>query len=134
MIFIRNARGVPPSTVSSGRSPGRSVRPRSLRCAFRPCGGATAAVVPGPPQSQVARQDARDSLHAFQEQVRTAQALLYARSNEPEELEEGAQICRAALERYQVLDNPSWQKLPAVAYLTGADQDRLQEDVAELLF
>jgi serine/threonine protein kinase/tetratricopeptide (TPR) repeat protein len=92
---------------------------------------ATGFVVRG---HQVARQEAREGLEAFQDQVRTAQALLYARSSEPEDLEEGARICQSALGQYQILDNPSWQKLPAVTYLREADREQLKEDAAELLF
>jgi serine/threonine protein kinase/Tfp pilus assembly protein PilF len=83
---------------------------------------------------EVARRQAKESLSTFQEQVRTAQALLYARHSDREELEEGTQICQAALGQYQILENPLWQQLPAVSYLGRLDRDELNEDAGELLF
>jgi tetratricopeptide (TPR) repeat protein len=49
-------------------------------------------------------------------------------------MEEGIQLARDTLGCYQVLENPAWQKGPAVRYLAEEDQAKLGDEVGELLF
>ena len=80
------------------------------------------------------RLEAREQYGAFQDEAGRAHHILYARTQSREDLQEGAQLCRAALGRYQVIDNPRWQELPAFQNLPRMERDKLQEDVGELLF
>jgi serine/threonine protein kinase/tetratricopeptide (TPR) repeat protein len=82
---------------------------------------------------RVARQEAVAGFQAFEDQVRTAQFLLSARNIEPEEVDEGVNVCRAALDSYGVIHDPSWRQRAGVRHLDPEQQGQLQEEVAELL-
>jgi serine/threonine protein kinase/predicted Zn-dependent protease len=43
-------------------------------------------------------------------------------------------LCRQALARYRVLDDPAWQKHSGLRYLHPSEQERVRQDVAELLY
>jgi serine/threonine protein kinase/Tfp pilus assembly protein PilF len=85
-------------------------------------------------QQRLARFQAADGLHQFDEEMRTAQVLLYGRNADRRQLEEGIRLAGATLGRYQVLDNPQWRDAPAVRLLPAEDRDRLQDEIGELLF
>jgi eukaryotic-like serine/threonine-protein kinase len=82
---------------------------------------------------RLAEIDARTTLSRFLDDKKTVQYLLTARTNDAEQRENGAQLCRSALGMYGVLDNPSWQKAPAVRRLSPADQALLRKNAGELL-
>src|SRR5205085_499730 len=92
---------------------------------------AAAIVVRG---QRLTRLQALDHLRRTGEDARTAQLLLLDRGAGLGQKDEGVQLCRAALDRYRVLDDPSWRESPAVRALTPPQRDRLAEDVGDLLF
>jgi serine/threonine protein kinase/Tfp pilus assembly protein PilF len=81
----------------------------------------------------VARQEAKDKLAVLHEDLRTGEFLLCARDIQREELAEGAGVCRSALDRYQVLDNPQWQESATVRHLAPEEQNQLRAEVGKLL-
>jgi serine/threonine protein kinase len=85
-------------------------------------------------REQVARWQARDAFAGFRADMQTSRFLLYGRTGSPTQLDVGLDQCRRALDRYEVLDNPSWQALPAVRRLPAEDRDQLRAGVGELLF
>ena len=78
--------------------------------------------------------EAKDKFNLFQGKSLDAQFLLYGRSYDPEKLDQGIRQCHAALDQYQVLDNPDWRLLPQVRNLEEKDRRKLQEDIGETLF
>jgi tetratricopeptide (TPR) repeat protein len=80
-----------------------------------------------------ARQQATAAFAQLQDEARTAQFLLYTRTNEPEQLATGVAIGTRLINSYGVLDNPSWQEAPLVQALPSADQMQLRDTMAELL-
>jgi eukaryotic-like serine/threonine-protein kinase len=94
-------------------------------------GLATSFVVRG---QRLGRLQAADGLHQFEEEMKTAQVLLYGRNHDRQQLEEGIRVADATLGRYRVLENPEWRDTPAVRLLPAEDRDRLQDEIGELLF
>jgi len=80
------------------------------------------------------RLQAVEGLHQFDDDMKTAQILLYGRHSDPRQLDEGLTLARATLGRYQVLENSGWREQPAVRHLTPEDRDRLTDKIGELLF
>jgi serine/threonine protein kinase/Flp pilus assembly protein TadD len=80
---------------------------------------------------RLAGLEALESLHQFQEEMRTAQFLLTTRRADAEQLDAGIRTARGALDRYQAIDNPAWQNLPAVQRLPEGERARLREEVPE---
>jgi serine/threonine protein kinase/tetratricopeptide (TPR) repeat protein len=83
---------------------------------------------------RLSRLQAVECLNEFHGEMQTAQFLLYKRTPDPDQVEEGFRQCRAALDRYHVIDNPRWQESADVRNLPAESRDRLREDVGELLF
>jgi serine/threonine protein kinase/tetratricopeptide (TPR) repeat protein len=82
---------------------------------------------------RLAGLEAAASWQLFEEEMRNAQFLVTTRSADAEQLDAGIRTARGALDRYQVIDNASWQTLPAVQRLPEEDQARLREEAPELL-
>ena len=85
-------------------------------------------------KGHLARAQARESFAGFQDDLRNAQFLLYARTADRKQLDQGVSQCRRALDRYQVLDQQDWQHSAALSLLPPADREKLKTDVGELLF
>jgi serine/threonine protein kinase len=82
----------------------------------------------------LARYHALDQRQQFQEEMRNAQFLLYGRNADKGKLDQGIEQCREALDRYQVLQNPDWEKLPHIRNLPAAEREQLRKDIGEMLF
>jgi serine/threonine protein kinase/tetratricopeptide (TPR) repeat protein len=82
----------------------------------------------------LARLQAAEGWHQFHEEMKTAQVQLYRRHADQQQLEEGIQLARTTLGHYQVLEDSAWDKTAAVRYLPLEDQQRLGDEVGELLF
>jgi serine/threonine protein kinase/Tfp pilus assembly protein PilF len=82
---------------------------------------------------RLAEVEARESLRRFLKEEKAVQYLLTARTNDAAELDSGVELGRELLNTYDVLDNPAWQKQPAVRHLSAADQALLRRNAAELL-
>jgi serine/threonine protein kinase/Flp pilus assembly protein TadD len=83
---------------------------------------------------RLGRLEAAENFGRFREEMKEAQlAFLDAWTGRapPQEI---AVSCRRALDRYRVLDDPSWQQAPAFQRLPADDQERLRADAGELLF
>jgi eukaryotic-like serine/threonine-protein kinase len=82
---------------------------------------------------RLAQLTAVDSLQEFLTEVESAQYEL----NQPDltvgQIDGGLRLCRDALARYEIVDNPAWQSLPTVERLAIEDRQRLTEGAAELL-
>jgi eukaryotic-like serine/threonine-protein kinase len=90
----------------------------------------TTAVLGG---RRLAELEAQDSLHRFHEEMKEARFLLNPRAIDGDHLGEGISRCRRALDRYQVVDNPSWQDQPAVSHLPAPDKEQLRAEIGDLL-
>jgi serine/threonine protein kinase/Tfp pilus assembly protein PilF len=82
---------------------------------------------------RVAELEAKDGLVRLGEDIKAVQFDLITQGPERDRLDKGVDECRKLLERYQVLDNPTWHKLPAVQALPPEEQGRLREHVGEML-
>lgn len=90
------------------------------------------------------KDQASDSLRQFQksigllrrhdEDIGAVQSLFDEESLQQEAFNQDVVRCRAALERYQVLENPNWQDSPHVKLLPERERTQLQQDIAELLY
>lgn len=85
-------------------------------------------------QAQQVQLEAAHSLHQFRQEMKSIRFLLTYPDIGPRELAEGITRCLALLKPYQVLESPRWQEQPAVTLLPAADQQRLREEVGELLW
>jgi serine/threonine protein kinase/Tfp pilus assembly protein PilF len=83
---------------------------------------------------KLAHFEASALFQRFQEEAQDVQFKLYSRHADRGQLQEGIDRCLGALGRLQVLDNPQWRQLPGVRNLPVEDQERLEEQVGELLF
>jgi serine/threonine protein kinase/Tfp pilus assembly protein PilF len=83
---------------------------------------------------RLVRLEAQESLGQFQEEMQTAQFLLYSQHADRSQLEDGMSQCRATLARFDILDNPHWSESSQVRALPDAEQQRLQEEAGELLY
>jgi eukaryotic-like serine/threonine-protein kinase len=88
-------------------------------------------------RKRIERQQAQDHASAawakFHDEIKTAQFILYTRTNEPEQLAGGVAIGLRLVNDYGVIDNPSWRELPLVQALPSTDRIHLGESMAELL-
>jgi eukaryotic-like serine/threonine-protein kinase len=82
---------------------------------------------------RLAEFEAQDTQHRFHEETKTVQFLLNARSMDRDQLEEGLKEGHQALAIYHVLDNPSWERQPAVSRLSAANQAKLRAEMQDLL-
>ncbi len=83
---------------------------------------------------QLAQTRAAETLAQFHEDKQTIPCRLITPSADVVQFERALTECRQLLGRYQVLDNPSWQDLPAVRDLSTEEQARLREELGDLLF
>src|SRR4029077_15724562 len=83
---------------------------------------------------RLARLEADTNHRSFQQDMKAAEFLLTVYSAEPDKLQQGLTLGESAAARYQVLDNPAWQKSQAVKLLSGEDQDQLRDSFGELFF
>ena len=79
------------------------------------------------------RDEAQQSFTQFQELTRSGQYLLLTQAGDPAQRAAGLTAIREGLERYQVLSDPAWPRLPLVRYLGAEQQERLRGDIGELL-
>ncbi len=82
---------------------------------------------------RLAEFEAQDTLNRFQEETKTVQFLLNARSLDRNQLEEGLKLGRQALETYRVFNDPSWPEQPAVLHLSAPNQAKLRAEMEDLL-
>jgi serine/threonine protein kinase/predicted Zn-dependent protease len=85
-------------------------------------------------EAEKARQEAINLLHQTREEGKAARFRLTFLAIDRNELEEGLARGQDVLRRYQVLEAADWQALPAVALLPPGEQQRLREDIGELLW
>jgi len=82
---------------------------------------------------EVSRAGQNDELRAFRSEFDAARRLLNHPVIERLELDEGVHTGRQALNRFGVLETPTWASGPAVALLSPDDRERLREDASQLL-
>jgi serine/threonine protein kinase/Flp pilus assembly protein TadD len=80
------------------------------------------------------REQAQQTFHWFQEEMRSARFLLNTHGTDREKRRQGLASCERVLERYQVLRLPSWQQSPLLDALRAGEQQQLREDVGEILW
>jgi serine/threonine protein kinase/Tfp pilus assembly protein PilF len=73
------------------------------------------------------------SLQQFRGDMRDAQVRLASSAGNPAQRDRALADSSSTLGRYQVMENPAWDKAPAVVRLSRRDQETLRENVAELL-
>jgi serine/threonine protein kinase/tetratricopeptide (TPR) repeat protein len=83
---------------------------------------------------RLARLEADTNHRSFQQDLKAAEFLLTTCPTEPGKLEQGMTLGQSAIARYQVLQNPAWQKSQAVQLLSGEDQNQLPDHMGELFF
>ncbi len=83
-------------------------------------------------EEQRAGLEARATLTRFEEDVQSANFLLNARSD-PHRLEEGQRAGLASLAHFGVLENSDWHNSRTVRRLSAPQQERLQEEVGQVL-
>lgn len=79
------------------------------------------------------RDRAADAWQKFQDDMRTAQFLLYTRTNEPEQLADGVAIGLRLVNGYGVSAAAPWREAPLVQSLPASEQQQLGDAMAELL-
>jgi serine/threonine protein kinase/lipoprotein NlpI len=79
--------------------------------------------------------EAAASLHQLDEELKTVEVLLGSNipDVEPEQLEDGTALARKILDRYGVLEIPSWQGTALVSSLSSEQRQWLLEDMGEIL-
>ena len=77
--------------------------------------------------------EAADSLERLTRDARQVDLLLGSRDASPVQINEGIDLCRRALERYHVLDDPAWLRSPLVVRLPQQERDRLRQEIGQLL-
>jgi len=83
---------------------------------------------------RLARFDAAQTFQTFQERVRTAEFKLLRRHTDGNQLAEGIDECRGALDLYHMIDNRHWRESPAVLNLPPEDRHHLDTQAGQLLF
>jgi tetratricopeptide (TPR) repeat protein len=83
-------------------------------------------------REQHARLEAKATLSRFQDDAKNSYFLLTARSAK-RQIDEGAQACKAALQHFQILDNPAWRESAAVERLSDKDRQTLEREAGQLL-
>ena len=84
-------------------------------------------------QRDADRDQAATAWRKFQDDLRTAQFLLYTRTTEPEQLADGVTLGRKLMQSYRVLDDADWQQATLVQALPADEGRRLGDSMAELL-
>ena len=77
--------------------------------------------------------EAADSLQQLTRDARQVDLLLGSRDAAPAQINDGMDLCRKALARYHVLDDPAWLAIPLVARLPEQERDRLRCEIGQLL-
>jgi serine/threonine protein kinase/Flp pilus assembly protein TadD len=85
-------------------------------------------------QERLAKLEAAESFERFHDDMREAQILFLDAATGQARPEEIRTACRRALDRYGVLKDPDWQQATVVRHLPLEQQERLQDDVGEVLF
>jgi serine/threonine protein kinase len=94
-----------------------------------------AAMVIGSPAAWLVVRDrelartARDTREFVEQEVPAIRSLLNDANVDSHQIEEGIKRTTGVLQRYQVLDDPSWQKRTTVTYLPPKERERLVEDL-----
>jgi serine/threonine protein kinase/predicted Zn-dependent protease len=84
---------------------------------------------------QLAKAEAYETLHRFDDERRTVQFLLGGPDPDPRDLWQGVDLAEASLGRYGILDNPDWQSRSQFTALSTEEGKRLRGDMGdELLF
>ncbi len=79
------------------------------------------------------RERALRTWNGFRENLKTAQFLLYTRTNEPDQRGRGIALATRIVDEYGVASNPQWQAAPLVASLPADKQGSTAEAMTELL-
>ena len=82
---------------------------------------------------QVAKYEAAARLSGFRDDLGTARLLLGARAADVDQLGEGREAARRALDRYRADADDRWREQASVRRLPEEEKDRLQAEVGELL-
>lgn len=82
---------------------------------------------------QQAEVEAMNSFMRLREEMKAIQFFLNSPNAEREHLEEGITLCRQTVDRYHVLDNPSWLEARLVRFLSAQEQASLRDDLGEVL-
>jgi tetratricopeptide (TPR) repeat protein len=85
-------------------------------------------------QRHLRRLEAADSFRRLSDEVRQADVLLGSRDADLRQVEEGVALCRDAVGRFRVLEEPSWLSSPLVTPLPEKDRRQLREDIGWILF
>ena len=83
---------------------------------------------------RLARLEAAEHFRQFRTEMRDAQVAFLDAATGQARPQEISAACRRALDRYRVLEDPSWQQAPAFRRLSPEAQERLRADAGELLF
>ena len=83
---------------------------------------------------RLARFDAAQTFQTFQDRVRTAEFKLLRRHTDGNQLAEGIDECRGALDLYHMIDNRHWRESPGVRNLPPEDRQQLETEAGQLLF
>jgi serine/threonine protein kinase/Tfp pilus assembly protein PilF len=83
---------------------------------------------------RLARLEAAESFRHFREELSQAQVAFLDAATGQADARELEASCRRPLDRYQVLDDPSWQRAAALRRLPPEDQERVRAGAGELLF
>ena len=82
---------------------------------------------------QVANYEAAERLRSFRGDLGTARLLLGARADDVDELAEGGDAARRALERYPVDADGRWREQPSFRRLSEEEKARVQAELGEAL-
>jgi serine/threonine protein kinase/tetratricopeptide (TPR) repeat protein len=85
-------------------------------------------------QQRLAGLEAVESFRRFRDELREAQVVFLDAATGQVPPQALTAACRRPLDRYHVLDDPSWQQAPAFRRLPREEQERLRADAGELLF
>jgi serine/threonine protein kinase/tetratricopeptide (TPR) repeat protein len=82
---------------------------------------------------RIQTEKAQNLLAEFRDDWRTAQRLLNTQASDLDRRRVGLDASFRGLGRYRVLDDAAWRKQPALRHLAPDEQERLGEDLGELL-
>ena len=85
-------------------------------------------------QQRLAGLEAAESFRQFHDEMREAQVVFLDAATGQVPPQALTAACRRPLDRYHVLDDPSWQQAPAFRRLPPEEQERLRAGAGELLF
>ncbi len=84
-------------------------------------------------QQHLDRLEAADSARRLTSEARLTDILLGSRDAGPGQIDEGIVVCQRVLQRYGVLDDPSWTARPTFLLLRPEERDRLRREMGQLL-